>query len=114
MIGLQNVSKHYGRQALLAEASFQLNPGEKVGLVGPNGAGKSTIFRLLVREEQPDDGEVQALLDAGYSQQNLLDIIVGITMKTLTNYTNHIVKTPLNEAYEPQRWDATMYSQAAE
>ncbi len=58
MIALQSISKHFGRQAVLAEASFQLNPGEKVGLVGPNGAGKSTIFRLLTGEEDPDGGEV--------------------------------------------------------
>jgi ATPase subunit of ABC transporter with duplicated ATPase domains len=58
MIALQSVSKHYGRQALLLDASFQLDPGEKVGLVGPNGAGKSTVFRLLAGEEEPDAGEV--------------------------------------------------------
>ncbi|MCC7014759.1 MAG: ABC-F family ATP-binding cassette domain-containing protein, partial [Planctomycetes bacterium] len=58
MIVINNVSKHYGRRLLLVEASFQLNPGDKVGLVGPNGSGKSTLFRLIVGEEQPDDGEV--------------------------------------------------------
>lgn len=75
MIGLQNVSKHYGRQALLTEASFQVNPGEKVGLVGPNGAGKSSIFRLLVREEEPDGGEVQVPKDLtiGYFRQDAGD-----------------------------------------
>ena len=75
MIALQNVSKHYGRQSLLEEASFQLNPGEKVGLVGPNGAGKSTIFRLLVREEEADGGEVQVPKDLtiGYFRQDAAD-----------------------------------------
>jgi energy-coupling factor transporter ATP-binding protein EcfA2 len=38
------------------DASFQLNPGEKVGLVGPNGAGKTTLFRMVVGEETPDEG----------------------------------------------------------
>jgi len=72
MIALQAISKHYGRQALLAEASFQLNPGEKVGLVGPNGSGKSTIFRLLVGEEEPDRGTVQVpkRLVVGYFRQD--------------------------------------------
>jgi ATPase subunit of ABC transporter with duplicated ATPase domains len=37
---------------------MQLNAGEKVGLVGPNGAGKTTLFRLIVGEEQPDEGDV--------------------------------------------------------
>ncbi|HLO67480.1 MAG TPA: ABC-F family ATP-binding cassette domain-containing protein [Holophaga sp.] len=40
------------------DASFQLNPGEKAGLVGPNGAGKSTLFRMVLGEEAPDEGTV--------------------------------------------------------
>lgn len=72
MIALQAVSKHYGRQAVLAEASLQLDPGEKAGLVGPNGAGKSTVFRLIVGEEQPDGGEVQVprRLTVGHFRQD--------------------------------------------
>ncbi len=58
MIALSNIAKHYGRQALLLDASFQLNPGEKVGLLGPNGSGKTTLFRLMMGEEQPDGGQV--------------------------------------------------------
>jgi ATPase subunit of ABC transporter with duplicated ATPase domains len=58
MIAFSNVSKQYGRQVLFVDASFQLNPGEKAGLVGPNGAGKSTLFRMIVGEESPDDGVV--------------------------------------------------------
>ncbi|HRV80742.1 MAG TPA: ABC-F family ATP-binding cassette domain-containing protein, partial [Planctomycetota bacterium] len=67
--------KHYGRQAVLAGASFQLNPGEKVGLVGPNGAGKSTIFRLLAGEEDPDSGDVQVpkRVSLGYFRQDAGD-----------------------------------------
>jgi ATPase subunit of ABC transporter with duplicated ATPase domains len=58
MIALSSVSKQYGRQLLFVEASFQLNPGEKVGLVGPNGSGKTTLFRMITGEEQPDEGEI--------------------------------------------------------
>jgi ATPase subunit of ABC transporter with duplicated ATPase domains len=58
MIAFSNVSKQYGRQVLFVDASFQLNPGEKAGLVGPNGAGKSTLFRMIVGEESADDGVV--------------------------------------------------------
>ena len=58
MISFSRISKQYGRQVLFVDASFQLNPGEKVGLVGPNGAGKTTLFRMITGEEQPDDGEV--------------------------------------------------------
>jgi ATPase subunit of ABC transporter with duplicated ATPase domains len=58
MISLSHISKQYGRQILFVDTSFQLNPGEKVGLVGPNGAGKTTLFRMVVGEEVPDEGDV--------------------------------------------------------
>jgi ATPase subunit of ABC transporter with duplicated ATPase domains len=73
MISLARVSKQYGRQLLFVDASFQLNPGEKVGLVGPNGAGKTTLFRLIVGEEGPDEGEVSVprKLTIGYFKQDV-------------------------------------------
>ncbi len=76
MISLSHVDKHYGRRLLLVDACFQLNPGEKVGLVGPNGSGKSTLFRLLAGEETPDDGEVLVprSLTVGYLRQDTEDM----------------------------------------
>ena len=73
MISFSSVSKQYGRQVLFIEADFQLNPGEKVGLVGPNGAGKSTLFRMIVGEESPDDGTVSLpkKLTIGYFRQEV-------------------------------------------
>jgi ATPase subunit of ABC transporter with duplicated ATPase domains len=73
MISFSNVSKQYGRQVLFIEADFQLNPGEKVGLVGPNGAGKSTLFRMIMGEEAPDEGSVSLpkKLTLGYFRQEL-------------------------------------------
>jgi ATPase subunit of ABC transporter with duplicated ATPase domains len=59
MIAFSNVTKQYGPQILFVDASFQVDPGEKVGLVGPNGAGKTTIFRLILGEEQADEGNVE-------------------------------------------------------
>ena len=58
MISFANINKQYGKQMLFVDASFQLNSGEKVGLVGPNGAGKTTLFRMVVGEETPDEGTV--------------------------------------------------------
>src|SRR5579872_1530454 len=58
MISFSNINKQYGKQLIFVDASFQLNPGEKVGLVGPNGSGKTTLFRMIVGEEEPDEGEV--------------------------------------------------------
>ena len=58
MIRLDQISKQHGPQILFVEASAAIHRGEKVGLVGPNGAGKSTVFRMIMREESPDDGQV--------------------------------------------------------
>jgi len=73
MISFSDVSKQYGRQVLFIDASFQLNPGEKAGLVGPNGAGKSTLFRMIVGEETADDGVVSLpkKLTVGYFRQEV-------------------------------------------
>ena len=73
MISFTNVSKQYGKQLLFVDASFQLNPGDKVGLVGPNGSGKTTLFRMIVGEESADDGEVSVpkKMTVGYFRQDI-------------------------------------------
>src|SRR6266542_2342150 len=73
MISFSRISKQYGRQVLFVDTSFQLNPGEKVGLVGPNGAGKTTLFRMIVNEEAPDEGDVSVpkKLTIGYFRQDV-------------------------------------------
>ena len=73
MIALSGIYKQYGRQILFVDASFQLNTGEKIGLVGPNGAGKTTIFRLITGEEHADDGDVSVpkKLSIGYFKQEI-------------------------------------------
>ena len=73
MISFTRISKQYGRQILFVDASFQLNPGENVGLVGPNGSGKTTLFRMIVGEESPDEGEVSVprKITVGYFRQDV-------------------------------------------
>jgi ATPase subunit of ABC transporter with duplicated ATPase domains len=73
MIALTRIQKQHGRQVLFVDAAFQLNPGEKVGLVGPNGSGKTTLFRMITGEEVPDDGDVTVpkKLTIGYFRQDV-------------------------------------------
>ncbi len=73
MISFSNISKRYGKQLIFVEASFQLNPGDKVGLVGPNGAGKTTLFRMVVGEEEADEGNVSLpkKMTIGYFRQDV-------------------------------------------
>ena len=65
MIRLDGIAMQHGRQILFLDASAVMHRGEHVGLVGPNGAGKSTLFRLITREEEPDEGQVS--IDRGVS-----------------------------------------------
>jgi ATP-binding cassette subfamily F protein 3 len=54
----ENIEKSYGPHDVLRDVTWQHNPGEHVGLVGRNGAGKTTLFRLLLKQEDPDHGEI--------------------------------------------------------
>lgn len=76
MISFANVTKQYGNRILYKNASFQINPGEKIGLVGPNGAGKTTVFKLIMNEESPDAGAVTKPEKCviGYFSQNIEDM----------------------------------------
>jgi len=58
MIHLTNITKQHGKQILFSNASLQILPGIRSGLVGPNGAGKSTILRLITGEEEADKGDI--------------------------------------------------------
>ncbi len=60
---LQNVTTHYGAQPVLTGASFEINSGQKLGLIGANGSGKTTILRVLLGRESVTGGAVH--LDPG-------------------------------------------------
>ncbi len=73
MIRLDNISKQNGHQILFIEASAALNRGEKVGLVGPNGSGKTSLFRMIIGEDEPDEGQVSVDrgITIGYFSQDV-------------------------------------------
>jgi cell division transport system ATP-binding protein len=58
VITFNNVSKKYGSNEVVKEASFKINPGEFVSLVGRSGAGKSTLIKMLIGEEKPSKGRI--------------------------------------------------------
>jgi ATPase subunit of ABC transporter with duplicated ATPase domains len=86
VIRLDAVSKQHGRQILFLDASFAIFRGEKVGLVGPNGSGKTTIFRMIIKEEEPDAGQVSIDrgITIGYFSQDVGEMegmsVVAATM----------------------------------
>ena len=59
MITIRNIYKSFSSQSLFEDASLQINEGERFALVGPNGSGKSTLFKMMLREEEVDEGEIQ-------------------------------------------------------
>lgn len=60
--------------------------------------------KVVVERGFVSDTDVQAFLEAGYTKANALAVILGVSMKVLSNYTNHIAETPVNEAFQPFAW----------
>ncbi|KXX72372.1 carboxymuconolactone decarboxylase family protein [Flammeovirga sp. SJP92] len=65
-----------------------------------------TFTVALVRERGfVNNEQLDAFFKAGYTQTNVLEIILGLAQKTISNYTNHVAKTPLDNAFQPFAWD---------
>ncbi|OGU02038.1 MAG: glycosyl transferase family 1 [Geobacteraceae bacterium GWC2_55_20] len=76
MVHLSNITRQHGSQVLFRDASFQILPGTRTGLVGPNGAGKTTVFRIIAGQEEVDSGEliVSKKTTIGYFSQDVGDM----------------------------------------
>src|SRR5687767_11658348 len=72
MIQLSNLTKAFGDRILLDNVTWQIGPGERVGLCGPNGAGKTTLLRMMAGLDEPDSGAIlkPAALTVGYLPQD--------------------------------------------
>ncbi len=58
MLNIESISKGFGDQLLFDNAGFQINPGERVGLVGRNGHGKTTLLNMIAGTDHPDQGKI--------------------------------------------------------
>ncbi|HEX8229143.1 MAG TPA: ABC-F family ATP-binding cassette domain-containing protein [Chloroflexia bacterium] len=77
MLQVQNLSKSYGVNTVLAAVNLIVNDGEHVGLIGPNGSGKSTLLKIITGQEPPDSGNVVLSprgLRLGYLAQSFSDL----------------------------------------
>lgn len=65
-------------------------------------------FTLAVVDKQGwlAEADLDAFFDAGYGRQQVLEVLVGVAMKTMSNYVNHIAGTELDEAFAARRWEA--------
>jgi ATP-binding cassette subfamily F protein 3 len=73
MLNVSNLAKIQGGEQLYTGVTFQINAGEKVGLVGPNGTGKTTLFRMIIGEDKNYDGQISFTdkLRISYFSQNV-------------------------------------------
>ncbi|MFT5886748.1 MAG: ATP-binding cassette subfamily F protein 3 [Arcticibacterium sp.] len=88
MLTIHNLSFYFGGRAIFEEASLQVKPKDKIGLIGLNGKGKSTLLKLIVGEYQPDGGTISKAGDVsfGFLNQDLLsyeseDSILNVAMQ---------------------------------
>jgi ATP-binding cassette subfamily F protein 3 len=74
LAGLQNVTFEFGARVIVEDATWHIQPGERIGLIGYNGTGKSTLLKLLVGEYQPSAGTMERSRSTsiGYLHQDLL------------------------------------------
>ncbi len=87
LAGLQNVTFEFGARVILEEATWHIQPGERIGLIGYNGTGKSTLLKLLTGQYAPSKGTIERSRTAsiGYLHQDLLsfdtdDSILAVAM----------------------------------
>jgi ATP-binding cassette subfamily F protein 3 len=75
LINATDIGKSFGAETVLQHVSFTISPGEKIGLVGPNGSGKTTLLRMVLREIEPDQGDIAIAgePEIGYVRQDVLD-----------------------------------------
>lgn len=64
--------------------------------------------RLIERRGHLDDAQVQAFLDAGFSREQVLEVILVVAASTITNYVGTLAQPPLEEALQPHAWNAAL------
>src|ERR1700749_1168537 len=74
LIGFQNVTFEFGARVIVEDATWHIQPGDRIGLIGYNGTGKSTLLKVLVGQYAPSVGTVEKSRDTtiGYLHQDLL------------------------------------------
>lgn len=105
---------NYCMAAHTAIAGMQNVPEDIVQSLRNNRPIKDSKLEALRRLAQeiaetrgnPSQNTLKAFLDAGYTQGQVLEVILGVGFKTLSNYTNHLADTPLDEAFKPAEWHA--------
>jgi len=94
MITLNHVQKQFGSKVIFKDGSLQIGVRDRVGLVGPNGSGKTTLFKMILREESIDDGEIRFAkgMKIGHLPQEVIpfkgDTVLEEVLKSLSGITS--------------------------
>jgi len=82
VIDAVNLGKSYGDRVIFEHVNFRLPAGGIVGIIGPNGAGKTTLLRMLMGQEEPDEGQllIGDTVELGYVDQSRDDLVAGNTV----------------------------------
>jgi len=97
MILAKNIFYSYGNNAIFKDASFFVAKNSKVGLVGANGSGKSTLFKLLTKEDFPEDGKFDI---SGQIMSVPQEVKRDDLMEHATSVRNYLDPTNSHEDYE--------------
>lgn len=114
VLSCKNISKYFGIDMILKDVTFNVNEGEKIGLIGANGAGKSTLFKILTNQMEYDEGElyIDKSKELGYLSQNLsLDSNNTIYTEVLTVFDSLMemearlktLEEKMNEPYDTSK-----------
>jgi ATP-binding cassette, subfamily F, member 3 len=79
LVTVLNLSLTFVGREILKEVNFQVEPGDRIGLVGPNGSGKTSLLRMIVGELPPDKGEIRITkgIRVGYLPQDVYEVLSG-------------------------------------
>ncbi len=102
MLTVSSISKSFSGRPLFEDVSFQVNRGDRIGLVGPNGAGKTTLFSLLLKNDEPDDGiiSMERGVTLGYLPQESAPIADETVLELATAVSPEI--TAIRRALEKE------------
>jgi ATPase subunit of ABC transporter with duplicated ATPase domains len=120
MISVSNLGMSYGDRTLFSGATFQLNPGERYGLVGANGSGKTTLLNILSGEVEPTEGTISIpkRVRLGVLRQDQFlhegESVLGVTLMGNPELWNAMVEKEELVATAAQSFDAERYSKLEE
>lgn len=114
VLSCKDITKSYGIDVILKNITFNINDGEKVGLIGANGAGKSTLFKILTSQLEYDNGElfIDKSKKLGYLSQNLAldsyntiyEEVIGVFEALLSMEDKlKVLEDKMNEPYDSSK-----------